>query len=99
MGLTLRNNIAILYEIYQICSATLIPNLRAILAEPSLLLHPAKLKNIIFSNVWAFMSPSVDEGGREVKESLIRPNAFGHVLDLGAGESVPMSMSTRVPLG
>ena len=33
------------------------------------------------------MSPSVDESGREVKEALIRPNAFGYVLDLGAGRS------------
>jgi hypothetical protein len=35
------------------------------------------------------MAPSVDEGGRGVKESLIRPNAFGYVLDIGAGESSP----------
>jgi len=85
MGLTLWDRIAVLREMCLICSATLVPNLRAILAEPSLLLHPMELKRVIFSNIWAFMSPSVDEGGRQVKESLIRPNAFGVVLDLGAG--------------
>jgi len=41
------------------------------------------------------MSPGVDEGGREVKESLIRPNAFGYVLDLGAGESMRGDTYTR----
>ena len=86
MRLTLWDRIAVLRELYLICAATLIPNLRAILAQPSLVLHPKNLKTVVFSNIWAFMAPSVDEGGRQVKESLIRPNAFGSVLDLGAGE-------------
>lgn len=89
MPLTLWDRITVLHELYLICSATFITNLRAIFVEPSLILHPKKLKAVFFSNVWAFMAPSVDEGGREVKESLIRPNAFGWVLDLGAGESLP----------
>ena len=86
MPLTLWDRVAVLYELFLICSATLIPNLRAILTQPSLILHPSKLKSVLFSNVWAFMAPSVDQLGREVKESLIRPNAFGLVLDIGAGQ-------------
>lgn len=93
MGLTLWDRIAVPYELYLICSATLIPILHAILAEPTLLLHPKKFKIVLFSNVWNFMAPSVDEGGRDLKQSFIRPNAFGCVLDIGAGQS----MSTRTP--
>jgi hypothetical protein len=89
MGLTLWYHVTVLYDVFLICTATLIPNLRAILAEPSLLLHPNKLRAVIFFNVWAFTSPSVDQLCREVKESLVRPNACGVVLDLGAGQSHP----------
>jgi len=86
MGLTLWGRLAILYDLFLICLETLIPILHAILAEPTLLLHPKKLKTILFSNVWSFMASSVDERCRELKQSFIRPNAFGCVLDVGAGE-------------
>lgn len=58
---------------------------RAILAQPRLLLRPAALSHLFFSFVWEKFAPLVDEGAREVKESLLRPYAYGIVLDIGAG--------------
>ncbi|KAK7457127.1 hypothetical protein VKT23_010427 [Stygiomarasmius scandens] len=61
------------------------PTLKAIFARPSLLFQPSLLSRTFMSNVWLVFAGPTDEGGREVKQSLITPNAYGIVLDIGAG--------------
>ncbi|KAF8699679.1 Methyltransferase domain, partial [Rhizoctonia solani] len=70
----------------------------AIIAQPRLLLHPSELSRLFFSFVWEKFAPMVDEGAREVKESLVRPHAYGVVLDIGAGHghTIPYLDRTRV---
>lgn len=62
----------------------LLPTLKDIIAQPSLLLHPHELQHIFFAHIWVTFSATVDEGGRPVKEQLL-PQAYGAVLDIGAG--------------
>ncbi|KAG8684181.1 hypothetical protein FRC09_015559, partial [Ceratobasidium sp. 395] len=72
--------------------------LGAIIARPGLLLRPATLSRLFFSFVWEKFAPLVDEGARGVKESLVRPHAYGVVLDLGAGHghTIPYLDRSRV---
>ncbi|EUC56858.1 methyltransferase domain protein [Rhizoctonia solani AG-3 Rhs1AP] len=71
---------------------------RAIMAQPRLLFRPSELSRLFFSFVWEKFAPLVDEGAREVKESLVRPYAYGVVLDIGAGHghTIPYLDRTRV---
>lgn len=72
--------------------------LRAIITQPGLLLRPSALSRLFFSFVWEKFAPLVDEGGREVKEMLVRPHAYGVVLDIGAGHghTIPYLDRTRI---
>jgi hypothetical protein len=72
--------------------------LRAIMAQPRLLLHPTALSRLFFSFVWETFASEVDKAAREVKESLVRPHAYGVVLDLGAGHghTIPYLDRARV---
>ncbi|KAG9100438.1 hypothetical protein FS749_015305 [Ceratobasidium sp. UAMH 11750] len=72
--------------------------LRAIFARPRLLLQPAALSRLFFSFVWEKFAPLVDDGARGVKETLIRPHAYGVVLDIGAGRghTIPYLDRSRV---
>ncbi|KAI0667412.1 hypothetical protein C8Q78DRAFT_1071854 [Trametes maxima] len=65
--------------------AAFIPTLRAVFSSPSLLLHPHKVSRIFMAHVWKVFGNGVDENARPVKESLIPTNAYGVVLDIGAG--------------
>lgn len=67
-------------------------------SQPRLLLHPSALSRLFFSFVWEKFAPLVDEGARGVKESLIRPYAYGVVLDIGAGHghTIPYLDRARV---
>ncbi|KAF5356378.1 hypothetical protein D9758_009473 [Tetrapyrgos nigripes] len=57
-------------------------------------LHPSEqadrmvakeIAKTFMSNVWLVFAGPTDEGGRGVKQGLITPNAYGTVLDVGAG--------------
>lgn len=64
------------------------PTLRYILQHPTLLLHPAgwrTLQDVFMGFVWDTYADGVDEGGRDVKEALVRPRASGVVFEIGAG--------------
>jgi len=66
------------------------PTLNAILRSPSILLSPMAVSRLFMAEVWENFGQLVDEGGRSVKEGLIPPNAYGVVLDLGAGHGHTM---------
>ena len=79
-------SLAILFDIGAAFGSALLPTLSAIFHRPSLLLHPAALSRIVMAHVWTMMSNTVDQKARPVKDRLITENAYGLVLDLGAGE-------------
>lgn len=68
--------------------AAFMPTIRAVIKSPSLLLQPRALSRTFMAKLWALIGNGVDENGRVVKQHLINPNAYGIVLDLGAGKSV-----------
>jgi hypothetical protein len=41
------------------------------------------------ANVWTLFGDLVDDGARPVKQHLIAQNAYGVVLDIGAGQKAP----------
>jgi hypothetical protein len=62
------------------------PTLLTLWKSPTLLLNPPKLSRVFFANIWVGFGPVLDESGKQVKEGLITPHAYGVVLDIGAGE-------------
>lgn len=83
--LFIRNAFSPLSDIWlALCVATL-PTLKALASSPSLVFSPRKLSRIFMSHVWVKYGDPTDEGGRPVKEGLIRSRAKGVVVDLGAG--------------
>ncbi|KAK7062698.1 hypothetical protein VNI00_000186 [Paramarasmius palmivorus] len=59
-----------------------LPTLRDIWQDPTLFF---KISRIFMAYVWTGFADGTDENGRPVKEALITQNAYGVVLDLGAG--------------
>jgi SAM-dependent methyltransferase len=68
----------------------LVPTLRGILAEPSLLLDPARISHLFFSHAWLVLGPHIDSNNRSTKYDLLFPHASGVVLDVGAGHGYTM---------
>ncbi|ETW76677.1 hypothetical protein HETIRDRAFT_328108 [Heterobasidion irregulare TC 32-1] len=66
-------------------SVAFLPTIRAIFRSPSLLLRPQTISQVFMSHVWRTFGDLVDEGGRDAKQSLVPNNAYGTVLDVGAG--------------
>ncbi|KDR71542.1 hypothetical protein GALMADRAFT_253876 [Galerina marginata CBS 339.88] len=79
------NALSLLFDLRLAISIAIFPTLKALIWEPSLLLRPHALSRVFMANVWAGFANGTDEGGRLVKEQLITPNAYGVVLDIGAG--------------
>ena len=67
----------------------LLPTIYAIFKSPMILVRPHELSRIFMAHVWKLFGPGIDENSREIKEALIRPNATGVVLDIGAGRLCP----------
>ncbi|EMD35916.1 hypothetical protein CERSUDRAFT_85003 [Gelatoporia subvermispora B] len=62
------------------------PTLRAIWHKPSLLFHSREISRLFMSHIWSSgLGDGIDENARDVKGPLITPNAYGVVLDIGAG--------------
>jgi len=81
----LSNALSPLTDLRQAIGASLWPTVLEIYNSPSLLLDPAALSRIVMTHVWALFGNPTDEGGRPTKSGLISPNAYGAVLDIGAG--------------
>ncbi len=65
----------------------LFPTLKALLREPLLVLRPLEVRRVYMAHVWTLYGDGADKWTGEEKERLVRVNASGVVLDLGAGES------------
>ncbi|KAF7986732.1 hypothetical protein HWV62_20290 [Athelia sp. TMB] len=73
------------WMIYAGTSAAWRPTLMALWHSPPLIFDPAKVSKLFMAHLWTAFADPIDEGSRELKESLITANAYGIVLDLGAG--------------
>lgn len=83
----LSNACALLQDLWEAMKIAFIPSLKQVLLQPGLLLRPRNMAQIFMAKVWeGGMAEATDEGGKAVKERLITPNAYGVVLDLGAGK-------------
>ena len=67
-------------------SVAILPTLKAVLWNPTLLFRPRALSRVFFAHLWKIFGPGVDGNAKSVKEGLITPNAYGVVLDVGAGQ-------------
>jgi len=77
---------------------TLVPTLKAILWNPTLLFRPRAFSRVFMANAWVLFGPSIDKNGKRVKEGLITPNAYGIVLDIGAGWCSLLIYIERIPI-
>jgi len=77
--------LSIMSDLRVAISVAWLPTLKAIFNKPSLIFRPSAVSCIFMSHVWMAFSDGVDENGRHAKKGLITPNAFGIVLDIGAG--------------
>ena len=62
------------------------PTLTRVSATPSLLFNPTEISRIFMSHVWTAFGAGIDGNSAKIKTSLITQNAYGVVLDLGAGK-------------
>lgn len=83
----LTNALSPLTDLRYAIGASLWPTILDIYHTPSLLFRPAALSQVVMAHIWVLFGNPTDEGGRSTKEALITPNAYGVVLDIGAGVS------------
>lgn len=77
--------LGIVQHLCGVVQAALPPTLKALWHTPALFFSPITISSLFMAHVWTFMADGVDENTRAVKDNLITPNAYGVVLDLGAG--------------
>ncbi|KAI0822164.1 hypothetical protein BC628DRAFT_1391251 [Trametes gibbosa] len=65
--------------------AAFFPTVSAIFRTPTLLFRPRDVSRLFMAHVWKTFGDGVDENARPVKQALIPGNAYGVVLDIGAG--------------
>ena len=63
----------------------LLPTLKDIFHNPSLLFRPQSLSRVFMAHLWVVFGDGIDQNSKDVKIHLIAPNAYGSVLDIGAG--------------
>jgi hypothetical protein len=61
------------------------PTLKEVLRNPILLLRPAQLSQLYMSKLWLVFGDGIDGNTKPLKNAHITPNAYGVVLDIGAG--------------
>jgi hypothetical protein len=81
----LSNALSLLNHLKLGISVAIIPTLKAILWNPTLLFRPRALSHVFFAHLWKMFGPGIDDNAKSIKEGLITPNAYGVVLDVGAG--------------
>jgi hypothetical protein len=64
------------------------PTCVAVWQSPTLLLQPRRLSQTLFTPIWDVLGVFADQACSSVKEKLITPDAYGSVLDLGAGNNL-----------
>lgn len=75
----------LLPDIFAVIQLSAFATIRAIFADPSLLLRPLEVRRLIMAEAWKTFGPGLDENTKDIKKRLITPHATGVVLDIGAG--------------
>ena len=75
----------------------IIPTLRDVFRNPTLLIRPQALSRVFMAHLWVVYGDGSDSRSRDVKHHLINPNAYGSVLDIGAGWFFPSSFKILSP--
>ena len=86
----LRNAFALFSDLRLSLQLAFLPTLRAILKRPSLLLHPSLISREFMSHVWVRFGKDTDDSIKGLKSSFLTPNAYGIVMDIGAGTILPL---------
>jgi hypothetical protein len=81
----LSNAFSLLTDLRFAITIAILPTLRDIYRNPTLLVRPQALSRAFMANLWLVFGDGTDLNSRDVKDHLIKPNAYGSVLDIGAG--------------
>jgi hypothetical protein len=84
----LSNALSLLTDIWLAIKIAVLPTLRDVFHKPTLLFSPQALSRVFMAHLWLVIGEGADSGSRDVRHQLIYPNAYGSVLDVGAGWSV-----------
>ena len=82
----LSNALSLLTDIRLAITIAILPTLRDVFRNPTLLFRPQALSRVFMAHLWVIVGDGADLRSRDVKNHLIRPNAYGSVLDIGAGQ-------------
>jgi hypothetical protein len=88
----LSNALSLLTDLRFAITIALLPTLRDVFHNPSLLVRPQALSRVFMAHLWVVYGDGADHRSRDVKHHLINPNAYGSVLDIGAGWLVVLSL-------
>ena len=81
----LSNAFSLLTDLRIAITIAILPTLKDIFHNPILLVRPQALSRAFMANLWVVFGDGTDLNSRDVKDDLIKPNAYGSVLDIGAG--------------
>lgn len=76
---------SIVVDLWLAFRSGIVPTLWAIWKSPRLLFQWHALSRFFMATMWTVYGDGVDENSQSVKQRLITPNAYGVVLDIGAG--------------
>ena len=84
-SMKLSNALSVLSALRLAISTAILPTLRDVFHNPTLLFKPQALSHVFMAHLWVVFGEGADSGSREIKNQLINSNAYGSVLDVGAG--------------
>ena len=77
--------LSLLTDLRLAITVAILPTLRDVFHEPTLLFRPQALSRVFMAHLWLVFGDGADTRSRDIKYQLINPNAYGSVLDVGAG--------------
>lgn len=81
----LSNALSLLTDLRLAITIAILPTLRDVFRNPALLIRPQALSRVFMAHLWVVYGDGSDSRSRDIKHHLINPNAYGSVLDVGAG--------------
>ena len=81
----LSNAFSLLAHLRHAIMVAILPTIRDVFRNPTLLVRPQALSRAFMANLWLVFGDGIDLNSKDVRRDLIAPNAYGSVLDVGAG--------------
>ena len=81
----LSNAFSLLTDLRLAITVAILPTVRDVFRNPTLLVRPQALSRAFMANLWLVFGDGVNLNSKDVKHGLIALNAYGSVLDVGAG--------------